>query len=136
MEVEMRDSNRWALAASVTVLGLALAGCGSGSPTVEEDPQASLEAAGTTWVENFYAGDASKAYDLFTEECKQTFTEDEFTALADFSQASDHEITDVTATVQGETGIVDFTDNGERETGMPWVIEDGEWRNSDCTLRQ
>lgn len=132
----MSDSNWWAVAASAAVLGLTLAGCGANSPSVDEDPQAALEAAGTTWVENFYSGEASKAYDLFTEECKQKFSEDEFTALSDYSQASDHEIADVTATVQGETGIVDFTHNGERSTGMPWLIEDGEWRNSDCTLRQ
>lgn len=132
----MTSSNCWAIAVSAATLGLVLAACGSGAPSVDEDPRAALEVAGTTWVENFHSGDASKAYELFTEECKQTWTEDEFAALSDFSQASEHEITEVTATVEGRTGTVDYTDNGERETGMPWVVEDGEWRNADCTLRQ
>lgn len=122
--------------ALVGALGLSLTACGSSSPSVEDDPQAALQNAGQTWVDNFYSGDPKKAYELFTEECKQTFTEGEFSALADFSQESDHEITDVTATVEGETGTVDYTDNGERQTGMPWVIEGEEWRTTDCTMRQ
>lgn len=130
------QKRRLGTAAVVGALGLVLSACGSSSPSVEDDPQAALQNAGQTWVDNFYNGDPKKAYELFTAECQQTFTEDEFSALADFSQQSDHEISDVTATVEGEAGTVDYTDNGERQTGMPWVLEGAEWRNTDCTMRQ
>ncbi|AWK76213.1 hypothetical protein CBI38_32470 (plasmid) [Rhodococcus oxybenzonivorans] len=86
----------------------------------------------------FYQGDGVKAYELLTQTCKETFSEKEYVALSDFNQATPRELVSVTARVDGSRGFVDtvWAAPQEPDNNMPWVLEDGEWRNDDCRLRQ
>ncbi|WP_418345797.1 hypothetical protein [Rhodococcus pyridinivorans] len=138
--VEMWRS--WNAVVAVCALGVAMAGCSSSddeAPDAVDDPVAALEAAATEWSESFYSGDSSEAYDLFTADCKDTFSPDEFKALSDFNRAdgASRTLTDVTARVDGDRGAVDLVyENADSDTNMPWLLVDGEWKTSDCTLRE
>ncbi|WMM74453.1 hypothetical protein RCF27_09295 [Rhodococcus pyridinivorans] len=138
----MAVARSWSAIVVAGVLGMAISGCSSGSdtPDATEDPVAALEAAATEWSESFYGGDSSEAYDLFTDECKDTFSEDEFKALSDFNQAdgATRTLTGVTAQVEGDRGFADLTyaNADNNDTNMPWVLVDGEWKTSDCTMRE
>ncbi|MCR5977483.1 hypothetical protein GDN83_06975 [Gordonia jinghuaiqii] len=129
----------------IVAAGFIVTGCGGGSdissPTTvaTQDPQASLEDAAREWSESFYGGDGVEAYALFTDECKQDLTEDQFKAMSDFNDSEPtRELQHVDATVKGNTGTVDlhFNDTSQNDTGMPWVLVGEEWKTSDCTMRE
>ncbi|WP_407107254.1 hypothetical protein [Rhodococcus aetherivorans] len=125
-----------------SALAVAVTGCGDdgSEPEASEDPVAALEAAATEWSESFYSGDSSDAYELFTAECKETFSAEEFKALSDFSQADgqSRRPADVTARVEGDRGFVDisYENPDDNDSNMPWILVDGEWKTSDCTMRE
>lgn len=126
------------LALSAIAASAVLVGCSSGSdsgPDTAADPQGALQDSAQQWVDGFYSGDASDAYVLFTADCQDTIEEAEFKAMADFVQVDPPNIADVTVKVDGDVGTVTYTEDGESSGAMPWVIEDGQWRTSDCTLR-
>ncbi|WP_341514233.1 hypothetical protein AAC389_06980 [Rhodococcus qingshengii] len=131
-----------AVVAAASASVFVLVGCSSSDsdsgPSAAEDPQAALQQAAETYAEGFYEGDASAAYDLFTKSCKETFSKDEYKALADFAQATPNKITSVEVTVDGDKGkmAVNFEDESDNDRNAPWVLEDGKWRFDDCRMRE
>ncbi|WP_435084591.1 hypothetical protein [Gordonia hongkongensis] len=128
------------VAAGVIVTGCGGGGDSSGTTTAAtRDPQASLEDAAREWSESFYGGDSANAYALFTDDCKEDLTEDQFQAMSDFNDSEPpRELQEVVATVDGNTGTVElrYKDASQNDTGMPWVFVSDEWKTSDCTMRE
>lgn len=130
----------------IAAAGLMVTGCGGGSDDSSsattaaiQDPQASLEEAAREWSDSFYGGNGVEAYALFTDECKEDLTEDQFKAMSDFNDSEpSRELQHVEAIVEGNTGTVDlhYKDASQNDTGMPWVLVGDEWKTSDCTMRE
>ncbi|MCE4268243.1 hypothetical protein [Rhodococcus globerulus] len=125
--------------AGVLSFALLTVGCsGESTPTAAEDPVGTLQSAAEEWATSFYSGDASAAYALFIRECQEKFSEEEFKAFSDVAQATPRTVTDVTAEVDSGKGTVgiSFAEETDFDTNMPWVLVDGDWKTSDCAMRE
>lgn len=106
--------------------------------TAWDDPHGSLVAAGTDFVDSFYEGDSERAYALFTDECKDTLTREQFAALSETTQ--DYEpvfVETVTGSyMSGSEGTITYTLSVEPddELVMSWSIVDDQWRTPDCQV--
>ncbi|ROZ49742.1 hypothetical protein EEB13_07610 [Rhodococcus sp. WS3] len=125
--------------AGVLSFALLTVGCsGESTPTAAEDPVGALQSAAEEWATSFYSGDASDAYALFIRECQEKFSEEEFKAFSDVAQATPRTVTEVTAEVDSGKGTVgiSFAEETDFDTNMPWVLVDGDWKTSDCAMRE
>src|SRR5699024_8793619 len=82
-----------------------------GRPAASSDPRATLIESATTCLEHFYSGDhLTRAYELFTVECKQSLSLDQCTELSEGVQGQEpYMVESVSAEVNGPEGTVQFT---------------------------
>lgn len=143
----MRAYRHLWIAAAIVTVGVNMSGCSgaddttnpSANPSASQDPQTALESAARSWSESFFGGDGVDAYAQFTDECKRNISEEQFKAMSDFNDSEPpHELQNVTVTVNGTTGRADlhYKDTSQDDTGMPWVLVAGQWKTSDCSMRE
>lgn len=107
----------------------------STAPPASSDPHGTLIETATTFLEHFYSGDPAPAHELFTDECKQSLSLDQFTELSEGVQGQEpYMVESVNAEVSDSEGTVQFTlsSNPDEEMDMPWIITDDHWRTPDC----
>lgn len=125
--------------AGCAVVESAVGASAMGGNATEEE----LLAAGQTWIDGYYhgKGEAEDLHKLFTRKCRNAYPEAEFWFARHMSSGMEHEISNVTAKVSGDSGEIRYTRSGafpdlvdlpDEEAVIPWKFEFGKWRNADC----
>jgi hypothetical protein len=113
-------------------VGLALAACGGDDSTDQSAPP--LEPAVEKWVATFWSGDGEGAFALLSERCKGLEGESDFVNVVEDFAHEGVEITSYSDEIDGSraTATYGLTDPSLDQTGEPWVLEKGVWRNDGC----